>query len=79
MAAARVNDFGYRTFELGKFSFWRDEYFTHIEWPSGAHLIPVDQFLKALIRDVAWNFFYGIVNFDAVFGRSATNWKRWAE
>ena len=25
-------------------------------------------FLRALQRDVAWGFFYGIVNFDAVFG-----------
>ena len=28
----------------------------------------VEAFLKALMRDVAWNFFYGIVNFDAVIG-----------
>ena len=28
----------------------------------------VDAFLRALQRDVAWNFFYGTVNFDAVFG-----------
>src|SRR5439155_17963263 len=25
-------------------------------------------FLRALMRDLAWNFFYGVVNFDAVFG-----------
>ena len=28
----------------------------------------VDAFLRALQRDVAWDFFYGIVNFDGVFG-----------
>jgi hypothetical protein len=28
----------------------------------------VEVFLKALMRDVAWNFFYGIVNFDSVIG-----------
>ena len=28
----------------------------------------VEAFLKALMRDVAWNFFYGIVNFDPVIG-----------
>jgi hypothetical protein len=28
----------------------------------------VDAFLKALQRDIAWDFFYGIVNFDEVFG-----------
>ena len=27
-----------------------------------------DAFLKALQRDVAWDFFYGIVNFDGVIG-----------
>ena len=29
--------------------------------------MPIDVF-RALQRDVAWGFFYGIVNFDAVFG-----------
>ena len=28
----------------------------------------VDAFLRALQRDVAWDFFYGIVNFDGVVG-----------
>jgi hypothetical protein len=27
-----------------------------------------DGFLQALMRDVAWEFFYGSVNFDDVFG-----------
>jgi hypothetical protein len=27
-----------------------------------------DVFLRALQRDIAWNFFYGTVNFDGVFG-----------
>ena len=30
--------------------------------------MPVDAFLRALMRDVAWGFFYGTVNFDEVFG-----------
>ncbi|HKV56020.1 MAG TPA: hypothetical protein VJN94_15415 [Candidatus Binataceae bacterium] len=63
-----VNRHGYQVFKLGQFKFWRDEYFAHVEWPAGSHLLPVDRFLKALMRDVAWNFFYGIVNFDEVFG-----------
>jgi hypothetical protein len=63
-----ANEFGYRSFKLGGFSFRRDEYFAHLEWPGGSHTTPVDKFLKALMRDVAWNFFYGIVNFDEVFG-----------
>jgi hydroquinone 1,2-dioxygenase large subunit-like protein len=63
-----VNQHGYRTFQIGNFGFSRDEYFAHIEWPGGSHLMPVDRFLKALMRDVAWNFFYGIVNFDEIFG-----------
>ena len=28
----------------------------------------IDYFLRALMRDVAWNFFYGTVNFDSVIG-----------
>jgi hypothetical protein len=63
-----ANQYGYRSFQLGGFNFKRDEYFVHISWPGGSHMMPVDAFLRALIRDVAWNFFYGIVNFDAVFG-----------
>jgi hypothetical protein len=65
---ASVNQHGYRIFQIGHFTFSRDEYFAHIEWPGGNHLMPVDKFLKALMRDVAWNFFYGIVNFDEIFG-----------
>ena len=30
--------------------------------------MPVDLFLRAMMRDVAWGFFYGTVNFDDVFG-----------
>jgi hypothetical protein len=30
--------------------------------------MPIDAFLRALMRDVAWGFFYGTVNFDAVLG-----------
>ena len=30
--------------------------------------MPIDAFLRALMRDVAWGFFYGMVNFDDVFG-----------
>ncbi|MGH6989325.1 MAG: hydroxyquinol 1,2-dioxygenase [Stellaceae bacterium] len=62
------NYYGYRSFKKGKFAFRRDEYFVHIDWPKGSQTIPADQFLRALQRDVAWNFFYGTVNFDAVFG-----------
>src|SRR5262249_30725063 len=32
------------------------------------HVMSVDNFLRALQRDVAWDFFYGIVNFDGVIG-----------
>jgi hypothetical protein len=59
---------GYRTFQAGGFSFRRDEYFAHIEWSKSRHIMPIDAFLRALMRDVAWNFFYGTVNFDPVFG-----------
>ena len=59
---------GYETFQTGKFTFKRDEYFAHIHCPTGRHIMPVDAFLRALMRDVAWGFFYGTVNFDNVFG-----------
>ena len=62
------NEAGYRPFELGEFKFRRDDYFVYIEWPTGSHVMSADAFLKALQRDVAWDFFYGIVNFDGVIG-----------
>ncbi len=50
----------------------RDEYFARISWPAKgtriSHVMPVDAFLRAIMRDVAWGFFYGWVNFDAVVG-----------
>jgi hypothetical protein len=59
---------GYQTFTAGQFKFERDEYFAHIYYPGGRHIIPIDAFLRSLMRDVAWGFFYGTVNFDNVFG-----------
>ena len=63
---------GYQSFELGRFSFSRDEYFVTISWPARearlSHTMPIDAFLRALVRDVAWDFFYGWVNFDDVLG-----------
>ena len=67
-ATAPDNYTGYRSFRIGGFGFGRDEYFAHISWPDGAHLMPVDAFLRALVRVVAWDFFYGTLNFDDVFG-----------
>lgn len=66
--AGEPNDQGYRSFELGGFHFSRDEFFVHIAWPTGKHVLSADVFLRALQRDVAWDFFYGTVNFDHVFG-----------
>lgn len=67
-----ANEAGYHVFQLGGFRFERDEYFVRISWERGGarifHLMPADQFLRALMRDVAWDFFYGWVNFDDVFG-----------
>jgi hypothetical protein len=59
---------GYHEFSLGEFHFRRDEFFVYITWPTGSHMMSADAFLRALQRDVAWDFFYGIVNFDGVFG-----------
>ena len=64
----RRNDAGYQSFSIGGFTFERDEYFATITWPTGTHQLAIDVFLRALQRDVAWGFFYGIVNFDSVFG-----------
>ena len=66
--ASEPNAHGYRDFTLGDFHFRRDEYFAHVSWPTGHHVMSVDAFLRATQRDVAWNFFYGIVNFDGVIG-----------
>jgi len=66
--ATEPNQHGYRSFTLGGFTFARDEHFVHVNWPTGSHVMSVEVFLKALMRDVAWNFFYGIVNFDSVIG-----------
>ena len=66
--SAQPNQHGYHTFQLGEFTFSRDEYFAHIHWPTGSHVMSADVFLRAIQRDVAWDFFYGIVNFDAVLG-----------
>ena len=64
---------GYKSFTLGSFAFRRDEYFVHIAWKTRdgrplSHTMDAAAFLRALMRDVAWGFFYGGVNFDAVFG-----------
>jgi len=66
--AGEPNEHGYRTFRLGEFEFSRNEYFVYVRWPTGSHVMSADSFLKALQRDVAWDFFYGIVNFDGVVG-----------
>lgn len=66
--SADVTVDGYHTFKLGEFAFRRDEFFVYIDWPTGSHMMSADAFLRALQRDVAWDFFYGIVNFDGVFG-----------
>jgi Hydroquinone 1,2-dioxygenase large subunit N-terminal len=63
-----TKDLGYKAHSIGGFRFERDEYFAHVFYPGGRHLIPIDAFLRALMRDVAWGFFYGTVNFDNVFG-----------
>lgn len=63
-----VNQHGYRSFTIGEFTFSRDEYFARVSWPTGSHIMSIDAFLRAVQRDVAWNFFYGIVNFDDVVG-----------
>jgi hypothetical protein len=63
---------GYRAFTLGDFEFSRDAYFATIRWHANgarhSHQMRVDDFLRAIVRDVAWDFFYGWVHFDDVIG-----------
>ncbi len=64
---------GYQRFALGGFTFRRDEYFAHIGWTTRegkpmSHTMDIGNFLRALMRDVAWGFFYGTVSFDEVVG-----------
>src|SRR5207244_6082477 len=66
--AGQPSELGYRSFRLGEFAFSRDEYFVSLTWPTGRHVMSADAFLRALQRDVAWDFFYGIINFDGVLG-----------
>ncbi len=66
--SGEANEAGYHGFTLGEFTFSRDDYFVYVHWPTGSHVLSADAFLKALQRDVAWEFFYGIVNFDGVIG-----------
>jgi len=68
-----TNSHGYQDFTLGGFGFARDEYFCHITWHTldgrpMSHTMDAGNFLRALMRDVAWGFFYGWVNFDDVIG-----------
>ena len=68
-----TNPHGYQDFKLGSFTFRRDEYFAHISWTTKqgkpmSHTMDVGGYLRALMRDVAWGFFYGGVNFDHVIG-----------
>jgi hypothetical protein len=59
---------GYDSFRLGGFEFARDEYFAHVSWPKGSHIIEIDRFLRAMVRDIGWGFFYGWIFFDDIFG-----------
>ena len=62
------NETGYKSYEAGSFQFKRDEYFVTITWPKGEHTMPADNFMRAMMRCVAWGFFYGTLGFDPVFG-----------
>lgn len=67
------SEHGYLDFQLGTFGFRRDEYFAHVSWYTTdgrpmSHTMDIGNFLRALMRDIAWGFFYGWVNFDEVVG-----------
>ena len=60
--------YGYHVYEIGRFKFERDEYFVRVSYPKGTYIADVGNFLRSMMRDVAWGFFYGWVNFDDIFG-----------
>jgi hypothetical protein len=60
--AAPSRVLGYKTFSIGKIHFQRDEYFAHITCPKRLHIIPIDNFLRSLMREVAWGFSNGTVS-----------------
>ncbi len=67
--SARLDErYGYQVFSIGSYTFQRDEYFVRVSYPRGTYVADVGAFLRAMMRDVAWGFFYGWVNFDDVFG-----------
>ena len=45
---------GYKSFQIGAFQFERDEYFARITCPTGTHVVDVENFLRSMMRDVAW-------------------------
>ncbi len=63
-----LTSLGYETFKIGQYSFARDAYFACITHPRGTHFMTVDAFLRCVVRDVAWGFFYGTLHFDQVIG-----------
>ena len=63
-----TNALGYKSFKMDEFAFERNAYFTIIHYPGGEYHMPVGEFLRAVQRDIGWNFFYGMVKFDEVFG-----------
>src|SRR5947209_20589686 len=66
--APEANDHDYKSFRLGGYTFERNAYFTVIHYPGGEYHMPVGELLRAVQRDIGWNFFYGMVKFDQVFG-----------
>jgi hypothetical protein len=66
--SAQHPDTGYRQYAIGSFTFERDEYFARVKSPTGTHVVDIENFLRSMMRDVAWGFFYGWVNFDEVIG-----------
>ena len=45
---AKAKALGYKSFTAGNFTFERDEYFAHIYYPGGRHIIPIDAYLRSL-------------------------------
>jgi hypothetical protein len=58
LGSIEPNQHGYRTFTLGKFTFSRDQYFVHVRWPNGTHMLPADAYPPAIQRDLDLVLYY---------------------
>ena len=59
---------GYRKFRSAASASTATRTSSTSRWPKGSHTIEIDRFLRAMVRDIGWGFFYGWIFFDDIFG-----------